>query len=387
MTTWGCTLVGYCKARRATLKTADFADNVLVGHLVSNQPVTGGQTSSLSPPLCGAFLGQGHILVTAGRLYRESGARAWVGCCRSLPQPGAGSDAARSPGAGASPGYHFGGCPRSPTPEDWWPATGWHRPQLSACSTPAPCPSRRDSPPPGFLLICLCNELGVCKEAGRAISKRQLVLASLARLCRCHGRGGTWGGWGAAPALTPTRSGLLGGWRVGCGGQVGDNGDCSPHNASRPTPSRPPPPRFACSPLPGSLISCLNPQGAFSGVCSPQPAPHDAQRGRTVVWKGGGGGEPCTPPRAAFFIHLPPLWHGDGAAPRTQPCSKATPRCHAFLRALQHRLCTPHPQNQCPPVGCIPRPQHRHLRRRAAHLPALPGTASPCPAQPPRGHR
>lgn len=99
MTTRGCMLVGYCKARRPTLKTADFADNVLVGHLVSNQPVTGGQTSSLSPPLCGAFLGQGHILVTAGRPYGESGTRelgrmlpvpptagSRVGCC-GPPQP------------------------------------------------------------------------------------------------------------------------------------------------------------------------------------------------------------------------------------------------------------------------------------------------------------
>lgn len=73
MTTRGCMLVGYCKTHRPTLKTADFADNVLVGHLVSNQPVTGGQTSSLSPPLCGAFLGQGHILVTASRPYVMSG--------------------------------------------------------------------------------------------------------------------------------------------------------------------------------------------------------------------------------------------------------------------------------------------------------------------------
>lgn len=72
MTTRGCMLVQYCKARRPTQKTADFADNVLVGHLVSNQPVTGGQTSTPSPPLCGAFLGQGHILVTVGQPCRES---------------------------------------------------------------------------------------------------------------------------------------------------------------------------------------------------------------------------------------------------------------------------------------------------------------------------
>lgn len=72
MTTRGCMLVRYCKARRPTQKTADFADNVLVGHLVSNQPVTGGQTSTPSPPLCGAFLGQGHILVTVGQPREES---------------------------------------------------------------------------------------------------------------------------------------------------------------------------------------------------------------------------------------------------------------------------------------------------------------------------
>lgn len=140
MTTWGCMLVGYCKARQPTLKTADFADNVLVGHLVSNQPVTGGQTSSLSPPLCGAFLGQGHILVTTGQPYRESGTREWVGCCLSLPRLGAGSDAAHPPGAGACPGYHFGGCTRLLTPEGWCPATDWHGPQLSASSPQAPLP-------------------------------------------------------------------------------------------------------------------------------------------------------------------------------------------------------------------------------------------------------
>lgn len=59
MTTRGCMLVGYCKARRPTLKTADFADNVLVGHLVSNQPVTGGQTSSLSPAIVRGIPGAG----------------------------------------------------------------------------------------------------------------------------------------------------------------------------------------------------------------------------------------------------------------------------------------------------------------------------------------
>lgn len=79
MTTRGCMLVRYCQARRPTQKTADFADNVLVGHLVSNQPVTGGQTSARSPPLCGAFLGQGHAVVTAGRAAPGAGAASGAG--------------------------------------------------------------------------------------------------------------------------------------------------------------------------------------------------------------------------------------------------------------------------------------------------------------------
>lgn len=219
----------------ATPKTADSADNVLVGHLVSNQPLTGGQTSSPSPPLCGAFLGQGHILVTAGRS---------PGCCRFLPGPGAAHPHPRVP---------LGGCRRLPTPEDWCPATRWQRPQPCASCPQAPCPSRGDSPPHGFLLICLCNELGVCYEPGRVISRRRLVPASPAGLCQCR--------------------------------------------------------------------DCVR------------------------------GGHSLHPP-AAFLIHLPPLWHGDGAESHTQPgVSPAHTRthCHAFPRALPV-----HPQNQCSPVCCIP---------------------------------
>lgn len=109
------------------------------------------------------------------------------------------------PGLAHPPGYHSGGCPRLLMPTDWCPVTDQHRRQLSASSPPAPCPSRRDSLPHGFHLICLCNELGVCNEPGRVISKRWLVLASLSGLCRswCHVQGGTRGSWGTAPMLTP----------------------------------------------------------------------------------------------------------------------------------------------------------------------------------------
>lgn len=236
MTTRGCMLVGYCKARRPTLKTADFADNVLVGHLVSNQTVTAGQTSSLSPPLCGAFLGQGHILVTAGRPYGESGTQRWVGCCLSLPGVGAGLDAVHPPGAAASPGYHSGDCPRLVSPKDRCPAMDRRRPHPSASSPQAPCPSHRDSPPHGFLLICLCNELGVCNEPGRVISKRRLVSASPAGLCRCRcwcrcrGREGTGGSRGAA-----------GGWRIGCRGQGGGQWGLFSQQCLSPHTVQPPP--------------------------------------------------------------------------------------------------------------------------------------------------
>lgn len=73
MTTRGCMLVRHCKARRPTQKTADFADNVLVGHLVSNQPVTGGQTSARSRHCAGHSWGRVTPWSPRGELRRELG--------------------------------------------------------------------------------------------------------------------------------------------------------------------------------------------------------------------------------------------------------------------------------------------------------------------------
>lgn len=220
----------------ATPKTADSADNVLVGHLVSNQPLTGGQTSSPSPPLCGAFLGQGHILVTAGRS---------PGCCRFLPGPGAAHPHPRVP---------LGGCRRLPTPEDWCPATRWQRPQPCASCPQAPCPSRGDSPPHGFLLICLCNELGVCYEPGRVISRRRLVPASPAGLCQC--RGCVRGGHSLHPPSSfphPPPSTLAWGW-----GRVTHpaRGISSPYQDTLPRL----PTGIACAPPKPVLPSALHPE-------------------------------------------------------------------------------------------------------------------------------
>lgn len=176
MTTRGCMLVGYCKTHRPTLKTADFADNVLVGHLVSNQPVTGGQTSFLPvPTIVWGIPGAGSHFGHRQRALcdeRYPGAGSDAAC---PPRVAAGSDAAYPSRAAASPGYHFGGCSRLLTARDPCPATDWHCPQLPASPPQAPCPSLRDSLPHGVILICLCNELGVCNEPGRVISKRRLV--------------------------------------------------------------------------------------------------------------------------------------------------------------------------------------------------------------------
>lgn len=53
MTTPGCMLVCDCKAEEGQLKTADSADNVFVGHLVTNQPLTEAKCSSRHPYCAG----------------------------------------------------------------------------------------------------------------------------------------------------------------------------------------------------------------------------------------------------------------------------------------------------------------------------------------------
>lgn len=265
----------------------------------------------------------------------------------------------------------------------------WHRPWLSASFPQAPCPSRRDSPPHGeFLLICFCNQLGVRNEPGRVISKRRLVLTSPAGLCRCRcrGRGGNVGRLGRSPHADPP---LLpaGGRRVGRRGQVrGQWGlfsqQClSPH--ATPPPPAPIKPSPGTQPPPQQRYLPLKSAGNFRRVCSPQPAPRYARRGRTAVWKGGGWGEPCTP-QALFFSHLLLLQHGDGAAPCTQPGSApghAATSSYGLCGiacASTHTHTPPAPK----PAGCISRPPAsiRQARSRA-------GTAFPCPAQPTRGLR
>lgn len=207
------------------------------------------------------------------------------------------------------PRVPLGGCHRLPAPQRWCPAARWQRPQ-------APCPSRGDSPLLEFLLICLCNELRVGYEPGRVISRRWLVPASPAGLCQCRGcvRGDV-GQWGHSPRADPPSP------AGGCRGQVRDNGDCSPNNASlMSSPGVQPPPH--------SVISHFNPPGVSSLPC-PVLAGHR--------WCGEEEVGVSLHPPAAFFIHS---GMGMVQSPASSPAARPG---HAATPSFGHCLCSPIP--------------------------------------------
>lgn len=320
MTTRGCMLVRYCQARRPTQKTADFADNVLVGHLVSNQPVTGGQTSARSPPLCGAFLGQGHAVVTAGRAAPGAGAASgaggmWdVGCSAPHGRPHTWS----LPGGPTAPGT-------APSP---------------ALSTLSPC--LWDS----LRLILLRMRLGACRDS----SKRGLVFGSPSRLCGCHPKGvpGVFGVHRPqphGPALTPHRPLLFAG-AGGFGVQIAGSG-----TMGIVLPTMPLAPR--CGRRGPSLITL---PAALSPASIP-PATNTGGRGEPGcrAWRtplvpfGCPQGEPCAP-RGSFPPPALPV-------PHPRPCPAQPVRGRRQIEpAKQTPICPQQDGNQPSPRGS---PGHR----------------------------
>lgn len=149
---------------------------------------------------------------------------------------------------------------------------------------------------------------------------------------------------GLSSALTPHHRVLLlcaGTWRVGCRGQEGDNGDCSPNNASLPTP-----------PSPAGLSPAYIPS-ELSRVCSPSPllAAHNG----AGLWWGEVEAEPCAPEQLSSSTSLR---SGMGTVQHHAPSLGLAPAQDTLLHLTGFAALPlhPYPKNQCSPVHCIPSP-------------------------------
>lgn len=150
----------------------------------------------------------------------------------------------------------------------------------------------------------------------------------------------------------------------------------------RPLPAPVSPRRAA--PSPPRYLPLPSPAGSRR-LCSALPSP-----GHGVAGPRCGEGEVGSPCSPGSFLHPPPSTLARGCCGVTQPARgtpgpAARPR-HAATASLGHCLCTPGARGAPRWAASHGRALAQHGRHGAAP-PALPGTASPCPAEPTRNSR